>query len=190
MPGAARRLVTFFKRLKKGNQRKPPLVRRPSLRYGFPALLAKPGCCGTRATRSDSPRRNPPAWLRYSAADQGDRKAKQHKTALPERGGHPNTGSAHKTSNPPLRRLGFPKIGGRRRGLSERKAPSFAAARFFRKTEGSPKGRCSGVSFCLVTCILDKQNKVTCCRAAPASKHLRAAHTKSIAACNCPNKDL
>ncbi len=31
---------------------------------GFPALLTKPGGCGTRAARSDSPRRLPPACLR------------------------------------------------------------------------------------------------------------------------------
>jgi hypothetical protein len=37
----------------------------------FLALLAKPGGCGTRATRSDSPRRNLPSWLCCSAWRKG-----------------------------------------------------------------------------------------------------------------------
>jgi len=41
-------------------------------------LLAKPGGCATRAARSDSARRLPPAWLCYSAAEEGS----QFKTIL------------------------------------------------------------------------------------------------------------
>jgi hypothetical protein len=74
LPGAARRLVTFLASPRKVTQRR----RHPSTApTGFPALLAKPGGCGTRALRSDSPRRNPPTRLRYSAVDQGEFKPKQ-----------------------------------------------------------------------------------------------------------------
>ena len=59
---------------KESNPRKRHPLHRP-LR-GFPALLAKPGGCATRATRSDSARRLPPARLRYSAAQQGAPKTK------------------------------------------------------------------------------------------------------------------
>ncbi len=41
------------------------------LRTGCPALLAIPSGCATRAARSDSARRLPSAWLRYSAAHKG-----------------------------------------------------------------------------------------------------------------------
>jgi hypothetical protein len=160
-------LVTFFKRLKKVNQRKPPLSTAPS---GFPALRAEPGGCGTRALRSDSPRRLPPARLCCSAVDQGDRKNKNRTSppSPPRRGGHPKHGLRPQDPNPPLHRLGFPGESGAVGCVCLRPKAEFnAAARFTRKTEGSPKGRCGGVSFCLVTCILDKQNKVTCCRAAP-----------------------
>ena len=71
----------------KSNQKERHPAYRP-LR-GFPALLTMPGGCGkrsfvpvwaqkvgvplweTRASRSDSPRRLPPAWLRYSAVRRG-----------------------------------------------------------------------------------------------------------------------
>ena len=53
----------------KSNQKERHPAYRP-LR-GFPALLAMPGGCGTRASRSDSPRRNPLTSLRYSAAHRG-----------------------------------------------------------------------------------------------------------------------
>ncbi len=54
-------------------------------RWGFPALLAMPGGCATRTIRfadtcSDSARRLPPAWLRYSAAQQGAPKVKNFRT--------------------------------------------------------------------------------------------------------------
>ena len=39
--------------------------------FGFPALLDWSGGCGTRATRSNSPRRHPLTSLRYSAAHRG-----------------------------------------------------------------------------------------------------------------------
>ncbi|MBZ0095277.1 MAG: hypothetical protein K8H75_07925, partial [Sulfuricella sp.] len=89
--------------------------------------------------------------------------------ALPGGEGIQNTGSAHKTFfNPPLHRLGFPGEAGAVGCVCLRPKAEFnAAARFARKTEGSPKGRRGGVPFCLVTCILGKQNKVTCRRAAP-----------------------
>ena len=53
----------------KSNQKERHPAYRPL--QGFPALLAMPGGCGTRASRSDSPRRLPPAYLRYSAAHRG-----------------------------------------------------------------------------------------------------------------------
>jgi hypothetical protein len=88
--------------------------------------------------RSNSPRRNPPAWLRYSAADQGDQRAKS--TPPSRREGTQNTGSAHKTVlNPPLHRLGFSGEAGAVGCVCLRpKAEFYAAARFARKTEGSP----------------------------------------------------
>ena len=69
----------FLLAQEKANQKEGHPLHR-SLRE-FPALLAMPGGCGTRAircaaTRSDSPRRLPPAWLRYSAAQQGAPKTK------------------------------------------------------------------------------------------------------------------
>ena len=79
-------------------------------------------------------------------------------------------GFAHKTLIPLLRRLGSPGESGEVGCVCLRpKAEFYAAARFARKTEGSPKGRRGRVPFCLVTCILGKQNKVTCCRAAPGT---------------------
>jgi hypothetical protein len=138
-------------------------LHRPSLRYGFPALLAKPGCCGTRALRSDSPRSNPPAWLRYSAADQGGPKSKKTQNRPPLREGTQNTGSAHKTVlNPPLRRLGFPGEAGAVGCVCLRpKAEFYAAARFTRKTEGNPQGRCGWVAF-FGLAFLGEARKVTC----------------------------
>ena len=58
----------------KSNQKEGHPAYRP-LR-GFPALLAMPGGCGTRAircaaTRSDKSSPNSPAWLRYSAVHRG-----------------------------------------------------------------------------------------------------------------------
>jgi len=55
-------------RQKESNQRKGDPGLPP---FGFPALLDWSGGCGTRATRSDSPRRNPLTSLRYSAALRG-----------------------------------------------------------------------------------------------------------------------
>ena len=167
MPGAARRLVTFFERPKKVNQRNPPLSTGPT---GFPALLAEPGGCGTRPLASDSRSRNPPAPLRCSAAAQGEANFKNHTTRPSQREWHPsNVGlrPQNRFSSPSVPPRFSAKIGGRRLRLSERNARVSVAARSFRKIGGSPKGRCGWVSFCLVTSILDKQNKVTCCRAAP-----------------------
>jgi hypothetical protein len=48
--------------------------------FGFPALLDWSGGCGTRASRSDSPRRHPLTSLRYSAAHRG-KKIKTKPTA-------------------------------------------------------------------------------------------------------------
>ena len=53
---------------KKVTKEKATLLTAPS---GCPALLAKPSGCATRATRSDSARRLPSAWLRYSAVHKG-----------------------------------------------------------------------------------------------------------------------
>jgi hypothetical protein len=55
---------------KKVTKEKATLLAAPS---EYPALLAKPSGCATRATRSDSARRLPSAWLRYSAAHKGTR---------------------------------------------------------------------------------------------------------------------
>jgi hypothetical protein len=49
---------------------------------GFPALLAGPGGCATRATRSNSARRLPPARLCCSAVDQGDYLQNHHHPTL------------------------------------------------------------------------------------------------------------
>ena len=68
-PGVARQQVTFLVLPRKVTQRRRPRCAAP-LR-GFPALLAWSGGCGTRATRSDSPRRHPLTSLRYSAAHRG-----------------------------------------------------------------------------------------------------------------------
>ncbi len=55
---------------KKVTKENATLLTAPS---GYPALLAKPSDCATRAARSDSARRLPSAWLRYSAAHKGTR---------------------------------------------------------------------------------------------------------------------
>ncbi len=74
-PAMPRRGSYFFLLAQeKSNQKEGHPLHRP-LR-GFPPLLAKPGGCATRAircaaTRSNSARRLPPAWLRYSAAQKG-----------------------------------------------------------------------------------------------------------------------
>jgi hypothetical protein len=57
---------------KKVTKEKATLLAAPS---GCPALLAKPSGCATRAARSDSARRLPSAWLRYSAVHKGTRKS-------------------------------------------------------------------------------------------------------------------
>ena len=56
---------------KKVTKEKATLFAAPS---ECPALLTKPSGCATRAARSDSARRLPSAWLRYSAAQKGARK--------------------------------------------------------------------------------------------------------------------
>jgi len=53
---------------KKSDPKKSPRFTAPA---GYPALLDWSGGCGTRATRSNSPRRNPLTSLRYSAALRG-----------------------------------------------------------------------------------------------------------------------
>jgi hypothetical protein len=63
-------------RQEKVTKKKPTPVCRP-LR-GYPALLDWSGGCGTRASCSDSPRRNPLTSLRYSAAHRG-RRNKNHR---------------------------------------------------------------------------------------------------------------
>ena len=72
-PGVARQQVTFLALPRKVTQRRRP---RFAAAARFPALLDCSGGCGTRATRSDSPRRNPLTSLRYSAALRG-KKAKR-----------------------------------------------------------------------------------------------------------------
>ena len=67
-PGVARQLVTFLVLPRKVTKRSRP---RFAAAARFPALLDWSGGCGTRATRSDSPRRNPLTSLRYSAALRG-----------------------------------------------------------------------------------------------------------------------
>ena len=82
----------------KSNQKERHPAYRPQQKTlgGYPALLAIPGGCGirsfvpvwalkvgvplweTRASRSDSPRRLPPAWLCYSAVHRGPTKPSQH----------------------------------------------------------------------------------------------------------------
>jgi len=68
-PGAARHADYFLYSCKESSQRKHAPVCRP-LR-GYPALLVWSGGCGTRATRSNSPRRHLLTSLRYSAAHRG-----------------------------------------------------------------------------------------------------------------------
>jgi len=68
-PGAARHAGYFLWPAKESNQRNAAPVCRP-LR-GFPVLLDWSGGCGTRAARSNSPRRHPLTSLRYSAAHRG-----------------------------------------------------------------------------------------------------------------------
>ena len=72
-PGAARHADYLLYSCKESNQRKHAPVCRP-LR-GCPALLDWSGGFGTRATRSNSPRRHPLTSLRYSAAHRGNREA-------------------------------------------------------------------------------------------------------------------
>ena len=72
LPGAARRAGYLSCFAKKGNPKKATPFRRPPLRCGFPSLLAKPGCCGTRAMRSDSPRRNPPGLAALLGGGSGE----------------------------------------------------------------------------------------------------------------------
>jgi hypothetical protein len=69
-PGVARQQVTFLVLPRKVTKRGRPRCAAPS---GFPALLDWSGGCGTRATRSDSPRRHPLTSFRYSADAQGRR---------------------------------------------------------------------------------------------------------------------
>jgi len=72
-PGVARQQVTFLVLPRKVTQRRRPRFAAPA---GYPALLDWSGGCGTRAARSDSPRRLPLTSLRYSAALRG-KKAKR-----------------------------------------------------------------------------------------------------------------
>jgi hypothetical protein len=62
--GVARQLVPFLVLPGKGTKRSRPQLAAASR---FPALLKRSGGCGTRATRSDSPRRLPLTVFRYSA---------------------------------------------------------------------------------------------------------------------------
>jgi len=174
-------------------QRKEPKkaapIRRPSLRCGFPALLAKPGCCGTRALRSNSPRRNPPAWLRYSAADQGDRKTIQNRPPPPGR--TPKTrATPTKPKSPSAPPRFSEKIGGRRRGLSERKARVPQPPDLFEKPREAQRAGAAGCPFVWLLIFWASKIKLPAAGQPPASKHLRVAHTKSITACNNQNKKL
>ena len=63
-----RQLVTFLVLPRKVTKRNRP---RFAAAARYPALLDWSGGCGTRATRSNSPRRNPLTSLRYSAAHRG-----------------------------------------------------------------------------------------------------------------------
>ncbi|GAO37609.1 hypothetical protein SCT_3045 [Sulfuricella sp. T08] len=119
--------------------------------------------------RQSSPKSPGPAALLGGGPRGPKSKTKPPHPALPGGEGNQNTGYAHKTDlNPPLHRLGFSGESGAVGCVCLRPKAEFnAAARFARKIEGSPKGRCGWVPFCLVTYILGKQNKVTCCRAAP-----------------------
>ncbi len=54
------------------------------------------------------------------------------------------------------------KIGGRRRGLSERVARVPQPPDLFGKPREARRVGAGGCPYCLVTCILGKQNKVTC----------------------------
>src|SRR5450756_1488974 len=67
-PVVARQQVTFLVLPRKVTKRNRPRFAAPA---GFPALLDWSGGCGTRATRSNSPRRHPLTSLRYSAAHRG-----------------------------------------------------------------------------------------------------------------------
>src|SRR3989338_4473877 len=64
-------------------KRKYPKKRRPRFAAAsrFPALLDWSGGCGTRAARSDRPRRNPPTSLRHSAAHRGGKTETQNRKA-------------------------------------------------------------------------------------------------------------
>ena len=75
----------FLLAQEKANQKEGHPLHR-SLRE-FPALLAEPGGCGTRAirfaaTRSDRSSPNSPARLRYSAAQQGPQQPSQHQRCI------------------------------------------------------------------------------------------------------------
>jgi len=67
--GVARQQVTFLVLPRKVTKRNRPRFAAPA---GCPALLDWSGGCGTRAARSDSPRRYPLTSLRYSAAHRGN----------------------------------------------------------------------------------------------------------------------
>ena len=64
-PGVARQQVTFLVLPRKVTQRNRSRFAAPTV---CPALLDWSGGCGTRATRSNNPRRNLLTSLRYSAA--------------------------------------------------------------------------------------------------------------------------
>ncbi len=63
-----RQQVTFLALPRKVTKRSRPQF---AAATRFPALFACSGGCGTRAARSNSPRRNPLTSLRYSAAHRG-----------------------------------------------------------------------------------------------------------------------
>ena len=155
--------------------------------FGVPCAARQAGRLRNSAFASDSPRRHPPARLRCSAAAQGESKNTPSPSSFPL-GKEPSPlspagrgwggGSSGETSpTRPQTPFCAASICGKldagehcsssaAAGLCAAGRVS-AAARFCRQTEGSPQGRRGRVSFCLVTCILGKQNKVTCCRAAP-----------------------
>ncbi len=166
VPGATRRLVSFFclPKSKVPKKRAPHSVA-PA---GFPALLAKPGGCGTRPLASDSPRRLPPALLRYSATEKGNEKKQNTKPnslsgQSPDRPRQNNTRNARDFAFfeiPLLRRFVW---AGQAGGSGEHCLSSAAACglcklsgrlrspRLSGSDEGIPKGRRSGVAFFWVT---------------------------------------
>ena len=153
---------------------------------GFPALLAKPGGCGTRPTASDSPRRLPPARLRYSAAEKGNfknKKQRQNRTPCPgkARTGQDKTNTRNARDSTffeisPAAPLRLSRSGGRyRRALFELRsslrfvqaARASCAAPSERFRRRYPEGAAQWGGLLLGYLFLATQEKVTSRRATP-----------------------